>query len=136
MEVNNISKEEAQKYISNSSKAYIPVVKTSPKDAVDFLHKNNCVVILAHPVLLKEETLNMLLDLPFDGIEAKYPKNTAADDIRLQKIAREHNFIISAGSDCHGDNSHANIGTATLSLDEFRPIAEMLGYDLEEMRWK
>ena len=136
MKVNNITMDEAREYICNDSKAYIPVAKVDPKDAIDFLHKNNCFVILAHPVLVKRDTLDMLVKLPFDGMEARYPKNTKEDDIRLKNLAIEHNFVISAGSDCHGDNSHANIGTATLNEEEFKPIAEAIGYDLEAMKWK
>ena len=37
---------------------------------------------------------------------------------------------MSAGSDCHGDKSHADIGSATLNEEEFESIAEAIGFKI------
>lgn len=136
MKCNNLTLEEAQVYISNKSKAYIPMSKITPAEGVAFLKANNCFTILAHPTLLKRETLE-LLDLKiFDAIEARYPMNKAADFAYFTDLATKNQLLISAGSDCHGDASHANIGTCCLDEIEFLPIAKAIGYDLEVRKWK
>lgn len=133
---NNISLERAAFYISNQSEAYIPMSKTPVSEGIKFLKNNNCLVILAHPTLLKPETLNMIINLGLDGIEARYPLNKKGDEAMFKRLARNFNLFISAGSDCHGDKTHSDIGTATLDAIEFKEIAEKLNYDLEERRWK
>ena len=35
-------------------------------------------------------------------------------------------MLFSAGSDFHGDDKHAMIGTSTLNYDEFKPIIDKL----------
>lgn len=136
MKCNELTLQEAQLYISNKSKAYIPMSKMLPNDGIDFLKRNNCFTILAHPVLLKKETLEMLDLSLFDAIEARYPKNGIGDFEYFANLAKQHKILISAGSDCHGDLSHSNIGTSCLTKEEFKPIAFSIGYDEEELKWK
>ena len=133
---NNMSFDEARFYISDKSEAYIPLSNAKVIDGVKFLKDNNCFVILAHPVLLKRENLLEIIDSGFDGMEVYYPSNQEEDTLYLKKLANEHNLICSAGSDHHGDKSHSFMGTCTLSLEEFKPIADAIGYDVEEMKWK
>ena len=130
-EENDITLEEARFYVSDKSKAYIPSTKMSVSDGLDFAKKSGAIVILAHPCLLKEEYVEEILKPGFDGIEARYanPKN---DENKFIALAKKYNLFISAGSDCHGDSTHADIGTATLSESEFEPIAKLLNFSLGE----
>ena len=41
-------------------------------------------------------------------------------------LEKRYNLFISAGSDCHGDSTHADIGSATLNKEEFEPIKRIL----------
>lgn len=123
---NNMTFDEARFYISHESKAYIPSTKISVPDGLKLARKANCVVILAHPCLIKHTDVEEILKFGFDGIEAKYPKNKENDYDRFLKLAKKYNLLISAGSDCHGDESHADIGTSTLNEDEFLPIKKAL----------
>ena len=124
----NLTREEIKFYLSKESKAYIPTTKISVADGIDFLHKNNCLVILAHPVLYKQENLKDIIGLPFDGIEAIYPGSKIEDYLYFKSVAKKYNYLISAGSDCHGDTSHADVGTCYLEEEEFRPIAKAIGF--------
>ena len=135
-ECNNISFEKARFYISNESRAYLPMSRILPADGINFLHKNNCIAILAHPVLLKKETYEMLIDLPFDGVEVRYPANGIDDEKNMKLDLADKDVFFSAGSDYHGDKSHAMIGTATLDEKEFKVVADLIGYDIERLQWK
>lgn len=128
--INNLSLEEASFYVSNDSKAYIPSTKMSVKEGIALARENNCFVILAHPCLIRyQENLREILDYGFDGIETRYP-SVKNDEEYFKKIAKEYKLIPSAGSDCHGDITHSDIGTSTLNEKEFKAIAERIGFKI------
>lgn len=133
MKHNNLSEREAAFYVSNKSKAYIKSTKMSVEEGLKLAKDANCVTIFAHPCLVEnQDYVKEILDLGFDGIEARYPspKNNPEKYI---KLAEEYNIFVSAGSDFHGDFNpdHGDIGTATISYDEFLPILKKL--ELEEL---
>ncbi len=126
---NHITEKEAEVYISNKSKAYIPSTKLSTEEGLQMVKKLGCITILAHPCLLPKDIVEELLQYEFDGIEARYPKNQPDDEAYFIELAKKYNMFISAGSDFHGDHGtkHAMIGTSTLNEEEFQPIVERLG---------
>lgn len=128
-ECNNLSLEEASFFVSNKSAAYIPSTKLSAKDGIAFAKKCGCVTILAHPCLLPKDIVDEVISFGVEGIEVKYPSNGPNDEEYFRNLAKKHNLLISAGSDCHGDSTHAPIGTSTLTKDEFMPLAERIGFN-------
>lgn len=133
---NDLSLAEAQFYISNESKAYIPSSKLSTKDGLTLAKNCNCVTIFAHPCLVKREYIDEILEFGFDGIEVYYPSNKDGDEQYFKDKAKEYNLFYSAGSDCHGDKTHANIGTCCLNKEEFSPLAKAIGLEMEELKCK
>lgn len=127
----NVGFKDAGKYVGNDSPAYIPASKLTTKEGIDLLHSVGALAILAHPVLVKKTKINELLDLGFDGIEYRYPRNTFYDEERFKTMAIERNLFMTSGSDCHGDASHATVGTATYDYDEFKPIADYLNIKIK-----
>lgn len=124
--MNDLSYIQALKYIEPSSKAYIPSTKMSVEDGLNLIKRNNGIAILAHPCLIKnQDYVEELLQYGFDGIEVRYPKHMDLED-HYKEIAKRYNLFISAGSDCHGDSTHADIGSATLNEEEFEPIKKIL----------
>lgn len=128
---NNLSLEEVSYYVSNKSLAYIPSTKLGAKEGIMFAKKCGCVTILAHPCLLPKDIVNEVISFGVDGIEVKYPSNKENDEQYFKDLAKKHNLLISAGSDCHGDSTHAPIGTSTLTLEEFMPLAERIGFEYD-----
>ena len=131
---NDMPREEAAKYIRNDSKAYIPSTKMSTEDGVKLAKEAGCVVIFAHPCLLKnQDYVEEILEYGFDGIEVRYPSEKN-DEEKFLKIAKKWNLLISAGSDCHRgaepDGDHGDIGTCTLNEEEFAPIAKLLNFEI------
>ena len=56
---------------------------------------------MAHPTLLRRETFNGLINLNFDGIEAKYYRNKENETEYFISMAKEKGIIYTAGSDFH-----------------------------------
>lgn len=129
---NGLTQKEAEPYIDQKSKAYIPSTKLSVEEGLKMVKNLGCLTILAHPCLLPREIVEEILPFGFDGIEVRYPKNQPGDEEYFQFLANQNHLLISAGSDFHGDQGtkHAMIGTSTLTEIEFRPILERLG-----MKW-
>ncbi len=125
MKHNSLSLSEASYYVSKDSKAYIPSTKMSVQSGLEFAKKAGCVTIFAHPCLVKKEYVEEILKFGFDGMEVRYPSSKNNEE-ELTLLAKKYNICISAGSDCHGDNTHADIGTCTLNYEEFKPILSKL----------
>lgn len=105
------------RYLSPGKPCYVSRHKVDPKDAVNIIHAAHGVAVLAHPVLyhLGKEQMNALLDnvcsAGIDGIEAIYSTYKPADERYIRALAKEHNLLISGGSDYHGDNKpHIQLG--------------------------
>ena len=107
-------------FIGNNCPAYVPSTKLSTIEGIKLLKEFNALVFLAHPILVKKTSINDLIKLGFDGIEAIYFRNTESDTIKLINLAKENNLYISCGSDCHGipkDKSHGNVGDVIIPQD-------------------
>lgn len=107
-------------FIGKDKPAYVPTNEITIEEAIDTLHKFNAIVILAHPVLIKNTKLEDFLKFKLDGIEAVYFLNSKEDQEFLMNFARKNNLLVTAGSDCHGDfvndKRHGDIGD--MYLDE------------------
>lgn len=116
--------------ISKNSPAYVPNKNVSVEEGINILKSVNALVVLAHPVLIKNSPVEELLKFDFDGIEAKYFLNHEADTENYMKMAAERNLIITAGSDFHGisqnDTRHGGIGAVYLNSDEIETFLNRL----------
>lgn len=92
-------------FIGESCAAYVPNKKLSTLEGIKILQSLNALVVLAHPVLIKDIDIEELIRLPFHGIEAIYANNSAEDTNRFIEYAKKYNKIITAGSDFHGSTS-------------------------------
>jgi predicted metal-dependent phosphoesterase TrpH len=111
--------------LGENSPAYIPNKKITLQEGIDFLKSFNAITVLAHPVLIKETSIEELINFDFDGMEAIYPLNTEEDTKKLVSLAKANNKLITSGSDFHGienDTKHGTIGSYPLEgylLHEF-----------------
>lgn len=92
------------------------------ESGIELLKFFGATVILAHPVLLNRESFKQIINLNFDGLEAKYVSNTEEDTEYFLKVAKEKNLIYTAGSDFHDCNrfyrTHGIIGDVYLTEKE------------------
>ncbi|MFT5871759.1 MAG: putative metal-dependent phosphoesterase TrpH [Clostridium sp.] len=116
--------------LSDDSPAYVQTKKISTADGINMLKKVNALVVLAHPVLIKNSSIDEMLHFNFDGIEAVYPINTKKQKAFMKGKAKEYNKLITAGSDFHGittsDTSHGVIGSVFLSHNELAVFVKAL----------
>lgn len=107
----HISNEEVfRKYLGNNCKAYVPSSETKIEDAVKFLHDNNALVVLAHPIQIKTFDYRNVIKYGFDGIEAYHPDQDKEYSKKIIEFANENNLLITGGADYHGrESGHGDI---------------------------
>lgn len=117
------------KFIGNNSPAYVPNKHISIPEGIELLKKYNCIVVLAHPKLIKKTPIKDILKYDFHGIEAIYYQNFKRETDEFISLARSKNMIITCGSDFHGisndDTNHGNIGDMFLSEEDFKKFMIM-----------
>lgn len=73
----------------------------TPIGGIKLLNFFGATVILAHPVLLPPDIFDTVIQLGFNGLEAKYYQNTLEDTKNFLKIANDTGMLYTAGSDFH-----------------------------------
>ncbi len=102
-----------REFIGDYSKAYVPSSKLKVEEGIELLRRNNCVVVLAHPILLKQHIREQVLSYNYDGIEARYYRNNEQDEDLFKALASKRGMFITGGSDYHGienDEKHGTVG--------------------------
>lgn len=100
-------------FIGDHSEAYVPSSKLSVVEGLELLKRNNCIAVLAHPVLLKKHIKEYVMAQDYDGIEAYYFRNKEHDYEDYKDFAEQRNMVITGGSDYHGipnDSKHGTVG--------------------------
>lgn len=104
--------------------------KISTSAGIEFLHHYNAKVVLAHPTLLNRATFEQIINLNFDGIEAKYYRNKDYETEYFINIAKEKKIIYTAGSDFHSlkkiDLKHGTLGQIYLEKEEIDNFLKIL----------
>lgn len=92
------------------------------ENGIELLRFFGATVVLAHPVLIPRGDFKQIIKMNFDGIEAKYFKNTEDDTDYFLNISKARNLFYTAGSDFHKIKEmyrvHGLIGDAYLNAEE------------------
>ena len=92
------------------------------ENGIELLRFFGATVVLAHPVLIPRGDFKQIIKMNFDGIEAKYFKNTEDDTDYFLNISKARNLFYTAGSDSHLIKEiyrvHGLIGDAYLNAEE------------------
>lgn len=117
--------------LSSVTKSEVSGNHLSVFEGMYLLKAFNAAVVLAHPVRINERYLNELLDIPFDGIEAKYCRSNANDTLRFINIALSRFSFYTGGSDFHTSNindvKHSLIGEPHLNSLEIQNFIKKSG---------
>lgn len=89
------------------------------KEVIALIHQANGIVVLAHPggtdeavmrslnfYLHDQATIKKYLDWGLDGIETRTPVHTPTEISFYEDIAKQLGLLMTAGSDCHGDDDY------------------------------
>ncbi len=98
------------RFLSSRGAAYVPKEEVPLREGIDLLHGAGAVAVVAHPGLLKrtpgelETSFDEWRGWGLDGIEAIYPGYSNEQRIFFQRMASKFDFLMTGGSDFHGDN--------------------------------
>lgn len=116
--------------IGKDSPAYVHNKKIQVKEGIELLRSVNALVILAHPVLIKNTPFEEIASLGFDGIEAIYFQNTPKDTEHFINYAKSNNMLITGGSDFHGigkgDSKHGSLGEISPDIEYINALLKKL----------
>lgn len=96
------------KWLCYGAPTYVPNIGATPAEAIRVIHAAGGKAVLAHPVRINGEVLDVpefirrLAGEGLDGIEAVY-KRSSEDEIRkFENLAEELGLFVTAGADFHG----------------------------------
>lgn len=98
------------RYIGDNAPCFVPREKVTPYQAIQLIHENGGVAVLAHPMLcrLGMDQLRLLLSrlrkAGLDALEVLYSTNSPAEERLSRQLAKDYGLKISGGSDFHGEN--------------------------------
>ena len=95
--------ESFQKYIGDKCPAFCLGFKFSPLEAINLIKEAQGIPVLAHPYIIhNDELMPKFIDWGIMGLEVYYPEHSQSMINFYLNIAREHNLLVTGGSDCHG----------------------------------
>ncbi|MBI3602257.1 MAG: PHP domain-containing protein [Candidatus Omnitrophica bacterium] len=96
-------KDAFEKYLAQGRPGYAPKFKQTPFEAIDLIHQNGGLAVMAHPMLTqKDELIPRLVKAGLDGIEVYYPNCMPTVTEFYKKIAKKNGLLMTGGSDAHG----------------------------------
>jgi predicted metal-dependent phosphoesterase TrpH len=96
------------RFLGKGGLAHIPKEKLAPRQAIEAVHADGGLAILAHPYLLStqarhlEAILTDLKELGLDGVEVYYTEHSERYTKELALVAESLGLLKSGGSDFHG----------------------------------
>ena len=103
-----------ERYIGHEAPAYVPVNDLSVEEAIDLLHRNHCLAIIAHPLLIHKFDYRELESFSIDGLECFYPYSDGFHQ-EVIDFAEKNQLLVTGGSDFHGPKTRNTMGLAFLS---------------------
>ena len=105
------------RYIADDGPAYVPVRAVDVPGAIERVHEAGGLAVWAHPPMpLLGGALREFVEAGLDGLECYRPRVEPSDLNRLLNKARQHDLLVTGGSDWHG-HWHGDLGTFHLDPD-------------------
>lgn len=115
------------RYIGDQGPAFVPVQLLDVAGAIESIHEAGGLAIWAHPPLpMLGAALREFVDAGLDGLECYRPRVSPEDLNRLLNKARQHELLVTGGSDWHGE-WHDDLGSFHVDRHEIAPFLERLG---------
>lgn len=109
-------------YLGEGKPCYTPGGYFSVQETIDLIHKAQGLAIIAHPHLINDQTLiRDLLKMNFDGLEGYYARFPKVQQEKWVEIGRKKGWIITGGSDYHGEiKPMSALGTSWVCEETFQ----------------
>ena len=113
--------------IGSRGPAFVPRRGACADAVIEVIHAAGGVASLAHPVLLRRDTLIARIAARLDALEVYHPDHSPTDVERYRGLANQYGLAVSGGSDFHGDTRgpRTTLGTVMLPVHEFDRLAAM-----------
>jgi 3',5'-nucleoside bisphosphate phosphatase len=111
-------------YLAEGKKAYAKGDMIQAEETIQVIHKADGKAFIAHPHLIKKQkVIQALSKMPFDGIEVFYARYPKSDVVVWQNLAQKNQWLMSGGSDYHGDMKVFNqLGSSWIEQEPFDKI--------------
>jgi hypothetical protein len=115
-----------QKYIGDKCPAYVLGFRFSPKEAIKLIRDHSGIPVLAHPYILNnDELIPQFINDGLMGLEVYYPEHAQSLINFYLRLAREHNLLVTGGSDCHGNaKPEVKIGSIKIPYELVEKLKE------------
>ena len=106
-------------YIGNGRPCYVGRINLTPEEAIDEILRVGGIPVLAHPgVMGKDEFIPSYVKRGLRGIEVYHTDHPPATARHYEELARQHNLLVTGGSDCHGfGKGRILMGSITVSYE-------------------
>ncbi len=117
-------KEAFNRYIGDLRPCYSPGPIFPPEETLVTLHQAGGKAFIAHPHIIKRrKIIRDLLAMDFDGLEGYYSLLPTTFEKKWIDTANEKNWLISGGSDFHGDlKPQVYLGCSWVDKEKFDKI--------------
>lgn len=117
-----------RRYLGRGCPAYVPKPHVLPEVGIRLIHEAGGLAFIAHPGLIPDwdAVWPRIADLPWDGIEAVYAEHTPSQVARYSGLAVEKGWLVTGGSDYHGEaGKHiARLGEQGLTEEQYQRLAQ------------
>lgn len=114
------------KLLGEGKPAYDAGEPITLEETIQTIHNANGLAILAHPHLIKRQSVvRSISPLPFDGLEGYYARFPLDQTKRWTEMATKKNWLITGGSDYHGQTKPNNLlGSSWVEKELFESLFE------------
>ena len=106
--------------------AYVGLPGLETPHVIEMLKSLNAVPVLAHPKNTPEEIVRELIPSGLTGLEVYYTKHSQVVTEKWFGFSQEHNLLMTAGSDFHGEKIKPDIKLGELTVHNEDNIISML----------
>ena len=115
------------RFLASGRPAFVPRTGESPAAVVDRIHAAGGLASMAHPGVTKQPAvMSALVAAGLDAVEVYHSDHSPDMQRELLAFAREHQLLVTGGSDFHGDDDTRArpLGRTTLPRAEFDRLCQ------------
>ncbi len=120
-------KDAYDRFMSKTSKFYIPRASMSPKEAIEAIRQAGGIASLAHPGNGEQAitTLTELIEYGLEAVEVYHRIHSVHTVQKLIRFANRRHILITGGSDCHGpyEECPPSLGSISVPLEVVTKLA-------------
>lgn len=113
-------------YLADGKKCFVLGQRPSVEETIEAIHAANSFAVIAHPHIIRDQGLvKAILGMNFDGIEGYYAKMGPNREQRWIALGNNKNWLITGGSDFHGDCKPINkLGSSWVAEETFKKLKD------------